>query len=76
MMQDEMTMQGTDMHAFVRNLPDVDRHVLMLHYTEELTAHEIAMILGLGIAQVENRIAALRAIAKAVVQTKTLGKAG
>ena len=76
MMQQDMTSHGNEMHAFVRNLPDVDRQVLMLHYAEELSAREIAMVLGLGVAQVENRIAALRAIAKAVVQTTTLSKAG
>jgi DNA-directed RNA polymerase specialized sigma24 family protein len=67
---------ATDMHAFVRNLPDTDRRVLMLHYAEELTAPEIAMILELGVSQVENRITALRAVARALLQTTTLSRAG
>ncbi len=76
MTQFEMNRQHADMHAFVRHLPDVDRRVLMLHYAEELTVNEIAVILGLSVAQVENRIAALRTIAKALLQTATLSKAG
>jgi len=34
MTQHQMTPAASDMHAFVRNLPDVDRQVLMLHYAE------------------------------------------
>lgn len=67
---------ATDMHAFVRHLPDTDRRVLMLHYAEQLTAQEIAMVLGLGVAQIENRITALRAVARALLQTTTLSRAG
>jgi DNA-directed RNA polymerase specialized sigma24 family protein len=76
MTQHHMTAPASDMHTFVRNLPDVDRQVLMLHYAEELSPREIAMVLGLGVAQVENRLSALRAIARAVVGTSTLSKAG
>lgn len=76
MTQYDSNRHQADMHAFVRNLPDVDRRVLMLHYAEELTVNEISVILGLPVAQVENRIAALRTIAKALLQTATLSKAG
>jgi len=76
MTQHQMTPAASDMHAFVRNLPDVDRQVLMLHYAEDLSPREIAMVLGIGVAQIENRLAALRAIARAVVGTSILSKAG
>jgi DNA-directed RNA polymerase specialized sigma24 family protein len=56
-------MPGTEaarFKYFIRHLPQTDRYILMMHYADGLSAHEVALVLDISPSRVEARLKALR----------------
>lgn len=61
-------MPSTDaaaLRSFLRDLPQVDRYILLLFYADGLSTAEIALVLELPQSRVESRLTALKAQAAA-----------
>ena len=64
-------MLGTDVrftNSFIQSLNRAERHVLMLHYAEELTIDEISQVLDLPAPRVEAILESLRERTRAALQ--------
>ena len=60
-------MRGTDavlMQRFLEELPHLERNILVLHYVEELSNEEIAMVLKISSDQVRSTLAEIRGAAR------------
>ncbi|MEM1354515.1 MAG: sigma factor-like helix-turn-helix DNA-binding protein [Planctomycetota bacterium] len=56
------SLDATRLRAFVQNLDQTDRYIVLLHYADGLTEMEIAAVLNLTAIRVHGRLEELREV--------------